>query len=95
VEDKNGFTVAERFLPNNTNAAMSPLLNGTSYNRTGICAYRINKENPTKALTKTPKKAPTNVPTKAPMKAPSKTSFYCTRTLSGVFGRWLGFCQSE
>jgi hypothetical protein len=57
---------------------------------------------PAKAPTKSPTKAPTKLPTKAPALAPISTkcgwlgwSVFCPRTLCGVFGRWLGFCQSE
>jgi hypothetical protein len=63
-------------------------------------------KSPSKAPTKAPTKSPAKAPTKAPMKVPTAVptrakcgwlgwSIFCPRTLCGIFGRWVGFCQTS
>lgn len=87
------------------NATMTEVLKGSNLNRPGIYAIRINQGGPTRAPTNiptmTPTAAPLNALTKAPTLAPTRArcgllgwNIFCPFTFCGVFGRWLGLCQS-
>jgi hypothetical protein len=96
LKDQNGMVV-QPFYTIDSNSSMAGLLNGTNCNRTGVYTSRINM-----APTKAPTKAPTRLPTKAPTLAPTSNkcgffgwSLFCPKTLCGIFGRWLGLCQSK
>jgi hypothetical protein len=100
LRDQNG-RIVQPFFNINSNSSMARLLNGTNCNRTGVYTSQVNMA-PTKAPSKVPRKAPTKLPTKALTLAPISTkcgslgwSLFCPRTLCGIFGRWLGLCQSK